>query len=152
MRQQAEERFVAANREGRTRFVAASALLFPGRQYSDVEVTSVLQENHIDAALVLTPGQVGTSSTFVPPTYTSTCTQTAINGGCQQVTTKTSGGMSYEKPWAQFTAQLYDVETGKVVWFGTATTGGNAFASATTLVRSMADKTVSKLVAAGLLR
>src|SRR5690606_39220542 len=85
-RQEAEGRFVAMTHLGRTRFVSASAVLFPGRQYTDSEVATLLNENHIDAILVLTPGQVGTSSTFVPPTYTSTCTRSVVGGSCQQVT------------------------------------------------------------------
>jgi hypothetical protein len=146
VRQQAETRFAAASRDGHTKFVASTSVLFPGRTYSQAEMASILHANSIDATLVVSPGQTGASSNYVPPTYTSNCTEWTSSGGCQQVTTTSRGGYNYAKPWAQFTAQLYDASTGQVVWYATATTGGNAYASATTLVHSMADKTLERLV------
>ena len=87
-----------------------------------------------------------------PPTYTSGCTIWTPTYGCSQVTTTQTGGYSYQKLWAQFTAQLYDATTGAGVWVASATTGGNAFASAVTLVHSMADKTIERLTQDGVIR
>jgi len=99
---------------------------------------------------VITPGSAGSSSGYVPPTYTTSCTAWNSYSGCTQVTTNQVGGYNYSKPWAKFSTQLYDAESGAAVWIATATTGGNAFANATTLVRSMADKTAQRLVDDGL--
>lgn len=145
VRQQTEQRLAAASQEGHTKFIASTSVLFPGRQYSRDEMAAILRTNGIEATLVISPGQAGASNTYVPPTYTSGCTVWTSSGGCQQVTTTTSGGYNYSKPWAQFTAQLYDVTSGQVVWYASATTGGNAYASATTLVHSMVDKTLERL-------
>lgn len=152
LRQETERRFVEENETGQTKFVASSAVFFPGRQYSAAEVTAGLEANDIDATLVITPGRAGSKSGHVPPTYTSGCTSWTSSGGCQQVTTSSSGGYSFSKPWEEFTAQMYDAKTGHVVWYATATTGGNAYASASTLVHSMAAKTVEKLKADGVVR
>ena len=152
VRQETEARFAEGSENASTRFIPSSSVLFPGRQYTQRELESVLREHRIDGTLVISSGGAGTSTGYVPPTYTSQCTVWTSLGGCQQVTTTTSGGYNYSKPWAQFTAQLYDVNSGRVVWYGTATTGGNAFASATTLVRSMAGKTLARLAADGLIR
>ena len=147
IRRDFEERFVGSNQADHFRFVPSYQVLFPGRQYSQNEMVSILRARSIDATLVVSPGGTGASTTYVPPTYTSGCTVWTSSGGCQQVTTTTSGDYTYSKPWAQFTAQLYDANSGQVVWYATATTGGNAYATNTTLVRSMADKTVERMAA-----
>ena len=146
IRRETEDRFAAADSEGRFRFVPSYQLFFPGRQYTSDETGALLRQHQIDATLVIFPGQAGATSGYVPPTYTSGCTVWSPTAGCSEVTTTQTGGYSYQKPWAQFTAQLYDPTTGQTVWMASATTGGNAFASAVTLVHSMADKTVQRLM------
>src|SRR6266566_2992 len=124
IRRETEDRVAAASSEGHFRFVPSYQLIFPG--------------------------QAGATSGYVPPTYTSGCTTWTPTYGCSQVTTTQSGGYSYQKLWAQFTAQLYDATTGAGVWVASATTGGNAYARAVTLVHSMADKTVERLTEDGI--
>jgi hypothetical protein len=152
LRQQTEIRFADQNNVRGVKFLPSSTLLFPGREYSQAEIAAVLRDNSIDATLVISPYEAGSSSQYIPPTYTSGCTVWSSSSGCQQVTTTQSGGYTYSKPWAQFVAQLYDARTGNVLWYATAATSGNAYASSTTLVRSMADKTVSRLVSDGVIR
>jgi len=152
IRRETEDRFAAADSEGRFRFVPSYQLFFPGRQYTSDETGALLRQHQIDATLVIFPGQAGATSGYVPPTYTSGCTVWSPTGGCSQVTTTQTGGYSYQKPWAQFTAQLYDPTTGQTVWMASATTGGNAFASAVTLVHSMVDKTIERLTQDGVIR
>lgn len=132
-------------------FVASHELFFPGQQYSADQVTAALRQHNIDATLVIAPGQTGASSGYVPPTYTTGCTAWSPETGCMQTTTTQTGGFSYSRLWAQFTASLYDAQSGKSVWVASATTGGNAYAQTTTLVRSMADKTADRLVDDGVL-
>ena len=152
VRQATELTFVSSNTSESVRFVAAHQLFFPGRQYTSEEMAATLREKQIDASLLIAAGQQGTSSSYIPPTFTSSCTVWNSSTGCQQATTTTSGGQAVQKPWAQFTAQLFDAHTGKVVWFATANTGGNAFASSTTLATSMANETLSRLRADGVIR
>lgn len=152
IRRETEDRFAAASAEGRVRFVPSYQMFFPGRQYTPEETRALLKQAEIDATLVVFPGQAGATSGYVPPTYTSGCTVWSSTSGCSQVTTTQSGGYSYQKPWAQFTAQLYDATIGTGVWVASATTGGNAFASAVTLVHSMADKTIERLTTDGVIR
>jgi hypothetical protein len=150
LRQETEARFVSMN-GGPVRFIASTSVLFPGREFTQDEIASILKTNNVDATLVISPEDAGSRTGYVPPTYTSGCTLVTSNG-CQQVTTTTRGGYAYSKPWAQFTAQLYDVQTGKVVWYASSNTRGNAYANSTILVRSMADKTIERLVEDGLIR
>jgi len=152
IRRETEDRFVSASSEGHFRFVPSYQMFFPGRQYTPEETGALLRKYEIDATLVIFPGQGGATSGYVPPTYTSGCTVWSSTGGCSQVTTTQSGGYSYRKPWAQFTAQLYDATSGTGVWVASATTGGNAYARAVTLVHSMADKTIERLTEDGIIR
>jgi hypothetical protein len=151
IRRETEDRFAAADSEGDFVFVPSYQVFFPGRQYTTEEAGGLLRKYHIDATLVIFPGQGGGTSGYVPPTYTSGCRVWTTTGGCSQVTTTQTGGYSYQKPWAQFTAQLYDATTGAGVWVASATTGGNAYASAITLVHSMADKTIERLMEDGVI-
>jgi hypothetical protein len=146
IRRETEDRFATSSSKGHFRFVPSYQVFFPGRQYTPEETRGMLKQYQIDATLVVFPGQAGATAGYVPPTYTSGCTMWNSETGCTQVTTTQTGGYSYAKPWAEFTAQLYDVVTGTAMWVASATTGGNAFAKATTLVHSMADKTVQRLV------
>jgi hypothetical protein len=151
IRRDAEYRLANHSVSGHFQFVPSVDLFFPGREYSPEEMRRVLREHSIDATLVITPGQYGSSSGYIPPTYTSSCT--AWNSaGCTQVTTSQSGGVAYSKPWQEFSATLYDANSGSSVWVATAGTGGNAYARAVTLVRSMVDKTADRLVQDGLVR
>jgi hypothetical protein len=152
IRRETEDRFATSSSEGHFRFVPSYQVFFPGRQYAPEEIKGLLGQYQIDATLVVFPGQAGATSGYVPPTYNSGCTVWNSSTGCTQVTTTQTGGYSYQKPWAQFTARLYDVTTGAAVWVATATTGGNAYASASTLVHSMADKTVQRLTEDGVVR
>ncbi|MFI5399294.1 MAG: hypothetical protein ACHQ9S_27510 [Candidatus Binatia bacterium] len=103
-----------------------------------------MQQNGIDATLVISPGESGSTEEYIPPTYSTRCTSFNSTFGCR--TTQTGGG-SYSKPWAVFSAQLFDAANGEAVWIATATSKGDAFAHSADLVRSMADKTLERLKA-----
>ena len=128
-------------------------LFFPGRQYASAEIQTILNDAGIDAILILSPNETGSSSTWIPPT-TSTSGNATIQGNTVRgsSTTTTSGGYSVEKPWARFHADLLDRAAGHSVWVATFNAGGNAFADLGNLVRSMGSKTGAALVKEGLLR
>lgn len=151
IRQDAEYRLAGRSVPGHYQFVPSVDLFFPGREYSSEELRTILRQHSIDATLVITPGQSGATSGYVPPTYTSSCSAWT-SAGCTQVTTSQAGGFSYSRPWQQFSATLYDATSGSSVWVASAGTGGNAFAHALTLVRSMVDKTAERLTHDGLVR
>jgi hypothetical protein len=152
LRREMELRVASHSTAGSYELIPSHQLFFPGRQYTKDEVASLLHQHDIDATLVILPGAVGSQSGYVPPTYHSGCTLWTSTEGCTQVTTTQTGGYNYNKPWAQFTASLYDVNTGAAIWVASATTGGNAYARSTTLVHSMADKTAARLVEDGILK
>ncbi len=150
LRQDTEMRFAAKSVAGQYQFVPSTQLFYPGKQYSAEQVDSTLRRYSIDAFLILQPGGTGNRTNYVPPYTTSTCT----TASCRQVTTTTAPGtgVTYTKPWAEFSAQLYSVETGESVWFATATSKGNAYADSGDLANSVADKTVEELLTSRLIR
>jgi hypothetical protein len=131
--------------------VPSYQVFFPGRDYTSDQITATLRRYGIDATLVITPGERGSTEGFVPPTYTTRCSSFSIAYGCQQTTTTTIGGFSYAKPWQEFSAKLYDASTGEEEWIATATSSGNVFAHTSDLVQSMADKTMERLIADGII-
>lgn len=127
--------------------VPSYRVFFPGRDYTSDEIAATLRQYGIDATLVITPGERGSTEGFVPPTYTTRCSSFSLTYGCQQTTTTTVGGFSYSKPWQEFSVKLFDAATGQEVWIATATSSGDAFAHTSDLVQSMADKTIDRLIA-----
>lgn len=134
-----------------TRFVASHSVLSPGRDYSSKQVIEAMRHNGIDATLVITPGETGSTQGYVPPTYTTNCIGYNVNFGCAQ-TTPSTGSFPYSKPWTQFAARLFDAVSGQVVWEATVTSGDIAFAQTSDLVQSMADKTLERLLAGKVIR
>lgn len=142
MRRFVEESFEAWSNDSGTRFTAAYRLLFPGRSYTATEVTQILRTNNIDATLLLEPQSSGFSSSYVPPTYKLTCTQWMSGTGCASAPI---GGGTVEKPWATFSARLFDAGSGAVAWIATGDGGGSAFTGMSSVYRAIADRTVKQL-------
>jgi len=145
MRRFVEEAFEGWSQDSGTRFIPAYRLLFPGRSYSQTEVSQILRANRIDATLLLEPESSGTSTSYVPPTYKLSCSQWISGTGCTQVTSSPSGGGEISKPWATFSAKLYDANSGSVAWIATGSGGGNAFANFGNVYSAIAATTVRQL-------
>lgn len=133
-------------------------VIFPGKSFTDEEYAELIESLGVTGVLIITPSGSGYSKTYIPPTTktkTSGVAYPTYGGGVryrEKTKTTTSGGYNLHKPWANFVAQLYDVETGESVWYSTASSGGNAFANFKNVVRSMGAKTVSQLAKDGLIR
>jgi hypothetical protein len=145
MRRFVEESFEAWSQDSGTKFLPAYRLLFPGRSYTAAEVAQVLRTNGIDATLLLEPESSGTSTTYIPPTYKVTCTQWMSGTGCTQAQSTSSGGTQVSKPWATFSAKLFDANTGAVAWIATGSGGGSAFTDESNVYKAIANSTVRQL-------
>jgi len=142
VRRAAEDQFVSTYHGTGVQFIPSYRVLFPGNSYTPDEAQAEIVRDSIDGALFISLNNAG-SSAYRTPTNTSTaCTATSYYGQCSSTTT---GGYDIHKPWASFTANLFDTRTGQSVWVASERTGGNAYANARTLVRSMARATVQKM-------
>ena len=151
-RRTAEEEFGKAYGGQQAVFIPSYKVFFPGRQYTNDEISQLLTDHQVDAALVITLGDAGTSTTRTATQTTARCTIWTSSQGCVQASATTTGGNDISKPWANFTAVLLDASTGSTVWVASARTGGNAFAGTGTLLRSMAQRTVQQLRSDGIVR
>lgn len=127
-------------------FVASYTIFFPGRTYSHDEIASLYVQYHLDATLMIASSGTGVD-TYTTPLQTSTTCGAASDGVsvAAACASRQSGGDSYRKPWAQWTAKFWNVKTGEMVWMASSSTGGNAFANWHTVMHSMVKSTVSKL-------
>lgn len=140
-----EDQFSAAN----TAFVAAHEVLFPGEDYSESEVRGILQDNRIDAVLLVDPAGQGSSTSVIPGQMTTRCTVT-VDGECQQTRTTATGPTTIAKPYANFSAQLLELETGTVVWTASAESGGNAFTDQDDLRKSLVSEIIEEFRSIGI--
>jgi hypothetical protein len=148
LRREGEDRFHGTSS---TVFIPSYRVFMPGQQYTKDEMTAALKDQNIDAVLIVKPGAAGAESTHVPGTLNTQCTAYSTEQGCLATQTTVSGAYDYSKPWATFTAKLVARGSERPVWVATASSGGNAFANAGTLVRSVASKTISQLIADGVI-
>jgi hypothetical protein len=129
----------------------------PTRQWSDEERLKVIQENKIDCFLIIQIKDAGYEEAYIPPsTNTSTRGRATTSGNLtrykETTTTTQSGGYNVKLPWADFEAKLIDADNGQTAWLGSASTGGNALASNSTLISSFAYEVVSQLAKTTLLK
>lgn len=152
-RQLAENKLCAELSATGVACLKSAEVFFPGQEYSADQIAERLSELQVDAVLALQPTGSGTSSTYVPQTShtigSATVSGNTVTGSS---TTRTSGGYNISKPWANYEAVLWATSDGKVAWYATAASGGNAFAGWDDLISSASSKTVSKLVSDGVFR
>jgi hypothetical protein len=124
----------------------ASDLFFIGRNYTQSEISKIFAANEIEALLVVKPTGSGCTSTYMPKTeYTEGSASIYGNRVSGSSTTKTYGGYNVYKPWASFEMSIVDIASGETIWYATASSGGNAFASNTTLIRSASGKLAEQI-------
>ncbi len=125
-------------------FIPAHTILFPGREYSAEELRAILHEHRIDATLILSPTAAGVSESYVPPTLVTSCSRWGSTTSC---TSRPVGGGTIRRPWATYAARLYDARTAATVWIATSRTNGSMMSDASSLIASMAQETLNKLLA-----
>jgi hypothetical protein len=154
-RQAAEDRLCSKIRQAAPSCECVKALdtFFPGQEYSVDDIATRLTDLQIDGVLVIQPTGSGATTTYVPQSSYTTGTATVHgNTVSGSSTTQTYGGYDVSKPWANYEATLYSTSDGKVAWYATAESTGNAFADWSDLINSVCGKTVNKLTADGLVR
>ena len=128
--------------------IRSSEVFFVGESQTAEQIGAQLMDLEIDAILILQSSDSGTSSSYVPPTYntqsSATVTGNMVSGSS---TTYTSGGYTLNKPWANYEVSLIAVQDGRVAWYATGNSRGNAYAGWDDLIESVTSESVKKLVA-----
>jgi len=119
----------------------------PTREFTPEQEMEILKERGIDGIVVVVPGNAGYTSTYVPPTVSvTTKTEKTSSGEKTRTNVSTSGGYDIQKPWAEASAKVYDVASGRCAWMSSAFTSGNGFASMNVVNSSFADELVDQLL------
>lgn len=146
-RQLVENKF-AADRD--SVFKASYRVLFPGRTYTAEDLAREITSSGSDAVLVITLNGAGINhSTRTTSNGSSAASCSAT--GCAAAAAATTQTYDISKPWATFTAQLIDVQSGRSVWIATSESHGNKYAKANNLLTSMAETTIDRLRHDGLI-
>ncbi len=146
-RQLVENRFAS---ERDSVFIPSYLVLFPGRTYSNDELARAVIASGSDAVLVITLSGAGTAHSAGGSSSASSAAACSASG-CAAASAVTTNVYDISKPWATFTAQLIDVQSGQAVWMATSDSHGNAYAKAKTLLSSMASTTIDQLRHDGLI-
>jgi hypothetical protein len=126
-------------------------LMLPTRTWTKTDISKVAIENNIDGVLILEGGVLDYEERRISqPAQThgqvspyGTWSATTYGGG---YTTVYAPGLEFRE------IRLLDVRSGKVAWVASSFTGGNAFDDFNTVVNSLADTLVGKLVEDGLVK
>lgn len=128
-------------------------------EYNKEEFSNITKQNNIDGVLVVTLSGYWTALSYVPKTSVhygyGSLFGNSFNYGYgssysgilnYQGYTQEYGGYYVSKPIAKFQIRLFDSKTGQVAWLATGITRGNAYANYDTLINSLANNAVRKLI------
>ncbi len=123
----------------------AIRLFSPTRKFSEEQMRDTLLKYQFDAYLVVDVGETGVEKIYIPPTQA--VTKTSHNTAADRWTSVTTllGGGTIEKPWAQVRTTLCDASTNEVAWIADSFTGGNGYASFSTVIDSYCREVYQQL-------
>jgi hypothetical protein len=154
-RQKAETRFVQEFEDTKAECIPSMQILLPTRRYSDSEMFGLLEENGIDAILLVAQTDYYEDLQYIPESSTTTLSANTYYYASYARTygsahTTTTGGYYVRKPRWRHELTLYDSDTKRIAWIGTSLTRGNAPARFKHLVRALAHEAVEALIEDGL--
>lgn len=143
-----ESAFVEYLTNAKINSIASHKLFFPGRIYSKEEFGKIMFENKTDGCLLIILKDTYEQQVYIPQFSN-------IFLGYRSASAYSFGGHPVSKPNFIFEVRFYAipvVSLDKHCWLATAHTTGGAATQLDTLIKSLADSTVEKLIADGLLK
>lgn len=150
MRTQAEQALVEQLTRGSTQALASATLILPDRKYSEAEINALIKQYQVDAVLMVT----------LTAEYQQQI-QTAGDPGCLTALASANAALMdsrecnidnfVNRPTVEFQFRFYDVATNKTVWQAASITQGTNLSGFPTLVRSLAETTVKRMIRDGIL-
>jgi hypothetical protein len=149
----AEDQFLKSFSKKDVDGISSMTLFPPTREVSAQEMSKTLNENQVEAVLIVALTDYWTDSYKMPDSSTTQGSGTIYGNSFQYSGTTTyQTGPTLHKPRAKFEVRLFDVRTDSVAWMASSFSKGNAYANINTIMDSLADKTVSSLSKEGLIR
>lgn len=135
------------------RAVRAIDLFPPTRSFTDSEMDEAIARERIDAILVLTLDEKGSSTgympqTTVPGTTTGTATRVGNTYYYQAQTTPSYsyGGFGVQYPTGNYSARLYNAMSKKMMWTASGSAIGHAYQNHSDLMPGIASGIVGRMV------
>jgi hypothetical protein len=133
--------------------VQLGEILFPGREHTEEDVRSAVEDSGADAYLVVSPLQSWVDERHVPASVSSTWWDYGgrRRPGFGTTTTWVTGGYTVAQPNAVFEARLLEVPSGTTVWIASVRAEGAPGRSWADLHSAAAREAARRLAADGLL-
>ncbi len=145
-RQKLEERAVIKLSDNGITGISSIELFLPTRSYTESEVLAILEQNNIDALLILELSDAYSQQVYIPESYSSSSKGTVVGNQVNiNTTTYKHGGYYLNKPRVFFNLKLISAKNGSTLWIGNSKTAGNAFADEDVLFDSLSESAVKQL-------
>lgn len=127
--------------------VSIITVLSPVKEYTNEEISRIMNENEIDALLSVEVISVSEETAYVPQTTTTTYQSQYVGGQYVSVPhTTTSGGYSISRPRARFEIILTDIQSDETAFKATANSAGDEFSDMKTISKSLSEKIVEEYI------
>lgn len=130
----------------------------PTRHYSDKDMYEIAKSKGVDTFLIVSVDAREISEQYIPPTYHPGKSTSHVSGYGNYATVDTytepgyiSGGYSIKKPVMNVSIYLKNTKNKETIWIAEGFSGGNAHASFSDLIVSVAKRTVDELFKEGLI-
>lgn len=126
-------------------------LVPPTQSVDGPKAVAALKSSGAEAFVHVYFNDIGTTSTYVPPTYSTYGTVGPYNT-FNATTYQSGGGYDITKLYSQNTVSVMDIKAWDKVSISESSSDGNAFAELEDIGESLAKKTVAELVNQGVIR
>lgn len=127
-------------------------MILPTRTYAEGEIGDALANSGAEALIYVKLVDAYSTSSYVPPTYSTSGSATTYgNTTSLNTTTYQYGGYNINKPVEKYEISVTDLNNWQTVMVSSGTTKGNAFANSEDLSDSLASEIVDELIANGLI-
>jgi hypothetical protein len=149
-RTQAEQAFVERLTRGSTQALASATLMVPDRKYTEADFSTLLKQHQIDAVLVVTL-TAEYKQQLQSPGY-GPCASALVSANAAMLESRECNIDNFmSRPTMEFKFRFYEVATNKTVWEAASVTLGTNMSGFPTLIRSLAETTVKRMIQEGVL-
>jgi hypothetical protein len=150
-RTQAEQAFVERLTHGSTQVIASATLILPDRKYTEAQINALIKQYNIDAVLMITLTAEYKQQIQTPGS--PNCTSALASANAALLESRECNIDNFiDRPTVEFQFRFYDVATNKTFWEAASVTQGTNLSGFPTLIRSLADTTVKRMVRDGVVQ
>jgi hypothetical protein len=150
-RTQAEQAFVERLTHGSTQVIASATLILPDRKYTEAEINDLIRQYNIDAVLLIKLTAEYQQRIQTPGSPNCTTALASANAALLE-SRECNIDNFIDRPTMEFDFRFYDVATNKTIWEAATVTQGTNLSGFPTLIRSLADTTVKRMLRDGVVQ